>query len=127
MLDCSLENIARLFPLLFSEKKLDEWFSLFDEKALIVRLEEGKPVTCLNIREAMPEQREYADENSFFNEEWDKVEIHRYGNMAVIKADYILTVDSEIRKGLDVLTLCQDDQGWRIINLVYEQKEFIRR
>jgi hypothetical protein len=123
----SLEDIAKLYPLLYSQKHIDEWFNLFDESALVVRVEDGQPITCLNIREAMPEQWEYANENSFFNEEWEQVEIYRFGNVAVIKANYILTVDFEIRKGVDVLTLCRDHQGWRIINLTYEQKEFVQK
>ena len=124
---CNLEDVAKLYPLLYSQKRLDEWFNLFDKSALVVRVEDDQPITCLNIREAMPEQRKYANENSFFDEEWENVETYRYGNIAVIKANYILIVDLEIRKGIDVLTLCQDNQGWRIINLTYEQKELIRR
>lgn len=122
-----IEEIARLYPLLFSQKRLDEWFHLFDERALVVRVQSGQPVTCQNIRDAMPEQVEYADENDFFEETWENVEIYRYGNIGVIKADYTLAVDTETRKGIDVLTVCRDDVEWRISNLTYEQTEYIRK
>lgn len=93
----------------------------------MVRVENGQPLSCLCIIDAMPEQREYAAENEMFSEEWHDVEISQYGNMAVLKADYILTTDREIRKGIDLLTLCRDERGWLIANLTYEQKEFILR
>jgi len=123
----SLEEISGLYPVLYSQKRLDEWLSLFDERAMMVRVEDGQPITCLNILDAMPEQREYAAENEFLMEEWDQVEINPYGNIAVIKADYILKADHEIRKGIDVLTLCRDNRGWLITNLTYEQKGFVPR
>ena len=75
----------------------------------------------------MPEQREYARENRTLLETWEHVDIHRYGNIAVIKADYSLTADHEIRKGVDVLTLVNGDNGWRIISIAYEQTETTRR
>jgi hypothetical protein len=121
----SLEEIAKFYPLLYSQKRLDEWLSLFDKRAMIVRVEYGQPVSCLNIIEGMPEQRTYAAENEFFFEEWHDVEIREYGNIAMLVANYILTTDHEIRKGVDMLTLCRDDRGWLITNLTYEQKEFI--
>jgi hypothetical protein len=123
----SLEDIEKKYPLLYSQKRLDEWQSLFDEKAIMVRVEAGKPVSCLSIIDGMPEQREYAAENTIFAEAWKHVEIRKYGNIAVIKADYTLTTDHEIRKGVDILTLCCDSRGWLITNLTYEQKEFIAR
>lgn len=123
----SLQEIIEYYPLFYSEKRLDEWQGLFDERATIVRVEEGKPISSLNVVEAMPEQREYAEENRIFRETWDQVEIKQYGNIAVVKADYVLTTDHEIRKGIDILTLCFYEKGWRITNLTYEQKEFIVR
>jgi hypothetical protein len=75
----------------------------------------------------MPEQREYARENHILLETWEHVDIHRYGNIAVIKADYSLTADHEIRKGVDVLTLVNGDNGWRIISITYEQTEMTQR
>jgi hypothetical protein len=123
----SLEDIVKLYPLYYSQKRMDEWQGLFDERAIMVKVEKEKPVSCLSIIEGMPEQREYAAENKTFIEEWQNVEITQYGNIAVIKADYILTTDHEIRKGADVLTLCSDCDGWLITNLTYEQKEFIIR
>lgn len=123
----SLQEIIEDYPLFYSEKRLDEWQGLFDERATIVRVEEGKPISSLNVVEAMPEQREYAEENRIFRETWDQVEIKQYGNIAVVKADYVLTTDHEIRKGIDILTLCFYEKGWWITNLTYEQKEFIVR
>lgn len=123
----SIEAIAKLYPLLFSQKRLDEWFNLFDERAMIVRVEDGQPVTCQNINDAMPEQLEYADENDYFKETWENIEIYRYGNIGLIKASYTLAVDTETRKGIDVLTVCQDGEEWRITSLTYEQTEYIRK
>lgn len=123
----SLEEIARLYPLLYTQKNFEEWLNLFDKRATIVRVEQGKPVACLNVLDALPEQQEYAAENEYFMEEWDRVAIMPYGNIAVIKADYILTTDNEIRKGIDVLSLCRDSRGWFIASLAYEQTEFISR
>ena len=122
-----LEEIVRLYPLLYTQKRLDDWLLLFDERAIIVRTEAGQPVSCQHIHDAMPEQREYAAENNMFEETWEQVEIHQYGNLAVIKANYTLTVDSEIRKGIDILTLHRSHEGWRIVNLAYEQQEYSRR
>ena len=123
----ALEEIARSYPVLFSQKRFEEWLSLFDPRAMMVRVENGRPVSCRGIFDGMPEQREYAAENEIFSEEWHGVEIRQYGNIAVLKADYILTTDREIRKGLDLLTLCRDSHGWLITNLTYEQRELIER
>ena len=122
-----LEDVIELYPLLFTQKRLDEWLQLFDKRAVVVRIEAGQPVACQNIHDAMPEQREYAAENSLFEEKWEQVRIHQYGNLAVIRANYTLTVDSETRKGFDVLTLCRTNEEWKIIHLAYEQQEYSRR
>src|SRR6185437_2446990 len=87
------QSIASLYPALYSQKRLDEWQALFDPRALAVRTERGGPTTYQNIHDAMPEQREYADENNRFVETWDNIQIHQFDNIAVIKADYTLTVD----------------------------------
>ena len=120
-----LEDIITLYPQLYSQKRLDAWQGLFDDRAMIIRVVKGSPVSILNIREAMPEQWAYVSENKIINEVWDRIEIQKFGNIAVIKAAYSLTADHEVRNGTDVLTLvCQDD-GWRIVNLVYEQIQYI--
>jgi len=125
--DEALEEIARAYPLLYSQKKMDEWQNLFSAKALVVRVEEGKPASYLTICEAMPEQIEYASENELFLETWESVEINRYGNIAVMKADYTLRTDHEIRRGVDCLNLCRDQRRWLITCLTYEQKELMKR
>ena len=123
----SLEQISRLYPLLYSGKQLSEWSHLFDERATIVIVKDGHPLACRTLIDGMREQMEYAAENEIFVEEWHDVEIRQYGRVAVMKADYVLTVDHEIRKGVDVLTLCHDERGWLITNLTFEQKELISR
>lgn len=123
----TLEVITSLYPQLYTEKRLTEWQGLFYEQALVIRTEQGSATSVLTLRDAMPEQREYAMENTLLLEEWDNIEIHRYGNIAIIKADYSLTADVEIRKGVDVLTLVNEPEGWRIVNLVYEQTHRIQR
>lgn len=123
----TLETIIQLYPRLYSEKRLDEWLELFDENATVARVESGGKAVCSSILEAMPEQREYAADHEIFEEVWESVEVHRYGQLAIIKADYILTVDSEERRGVDVLTLVFGAKGWKITHLAYEQKSLTRR
>lgn len=123
----SLESIVELYPRLYSQKRLDEWMDLFDKRAIMVRVQKGNPVSFVSITEGITEQREYAAENALFDEKWHHVKINRHGNIAVIKANYILTAEREIRKGIDVLTLCCRDGGWRIVCLAYEQKGMVRR
>ena len=62
-------RIAVLYPQLYSAKRLDEWQALFADAAMAVRSEPGAATTFLNIHDAMPEQREYAAENTTFLEE----------------------------------------------------------
>ncbi|HPV49664.1 MAG TPA: hypothetical protein PLB14_08150 [Smithellaceae bacterium] len=125
LLPLTPERIAYLYPKLFSEKRFDEWLELFDGRAILVKAEKGRPVSCMNIMDVMDEQREYAAENATFLETWHKLEIRIYGSVAILSADYVLTTDHEIRKGVDILTLCSDERGWLIYNLTYEQKELI--
>ena len=123
----TIETVVQLYPRLYSEKRLDEWLELFDENATVVRVESGGKAVCSFIQEAMPEQREYAADNEIFEEVWEAVEVQRHGQLAIIKADYILTVDSEERRGVDVLTLVFGANGWKITHLAYEQKSLTRR
>jgi hypothetical protein len=123
----TLETVIQLYPRLYSEKRLDEWVELFDENATVARVESGGKAVCSSIREAMPEQREYAADNEIFGEAWEAVQVHRYGQLAIIKADYILTVDNEERRGVDVLTLVFGTSGWKITHLAYEQKCLTQR
>ena len=58
-----------------------------------------------------------------FHEKWDKVRINKHGRIATVVANYTLTADKEVRQGMDVITLLMDGDSWRIISLVYEQKE----
>jgi hypothetical protein len=124
----TLDDIATLYPKLYSEKRLDEWQALFDPRAIAVKMEAGAITHCQNIHDAMPEQREYAADNRLLLEEWDHVDVQRHGrDIAIIKANYSLTTEHEIRRGIDVLTLVRGADGWRIINLAYEQSEFVQR
>ncbi len=116
------ERIAALYPRLYSEKRFDEWQALFEPRALVVRVEAGS-VTSQTIEEAMGEQKEYAAESHRFDEQWRDVEIRRHGGIAVIRAGYTLTTDREIRRGTDVLTLVEGEDGWRIALLAYEQTD----
>jgi hypothetical protein len=121
------KSIARLYPLLYSQKRFDEWMSLFDERAMMVRVEKGEPISCMRIIDGITEQIEYGAENKLFLEKWHHVKITQNGNIAVLKANYILTTDKEIRKGVDILTLCCNEHGWLITNLTYEQNEIVTR
>jgi putative heme iron utilization protein len=112
---------------LFNDNRFDEWAQLFTPRAILTRIERGKQTTTFTLAEALPEQTEYAEENDLFHEVWSNVEVCNYGNIAVIKADYCLNVDHEIREGVDVLTLINEGCGWKINTLSYEQLRLIEK
>jgi len=121
----TIEKFIELYPLLFSQKRLLEWRELFSAKAIMVKVNKKEKTSFLTIDEAMPEQIEYAEENTVFEEIWTNAQTNYYGNIAVVKVDYTLTANNEIREGVDVATLSYDDiQGWKIISLIYEQTKF---
>ena len=117
----SPERIAELYPALFSAREFRRWQALFDRRATLARIESGVPVEIQSLADAMPEQVAYAGENHDFVETWHNVRIQRQGQLAVVIADYSLTVDHEIRTGTDLLTLACDGGRWRILHLAYEQ------
>ncbi|OOZ39237.1 hypothetical protein BOW53_12305 [Solemya pervernicosa gill symbiont] len=117
----SPELLVDLYPRLFSEKRFTEWRQLFADKAVMARSEAGTEAWVEPIDAALPEQEEYGEENSRFEELWFNTRIERSGNIAVIFANYRFTVDHEVREGVDVLTLIGDARGWKIVSLVYEQ------
>ena len=121
----SVQQLATLYPTLFSRKQLTDWREMFDDSAVVARAEHGTNTWVITIDDAMPEQIEYAEENELFLEEWSDIQIHEYGSIATLAASYTLTTDHEIRKGTDVVTLIRDNQGWRIVSLAYEQDELI--
>ncbi len=121
----SVEQLATLYPILFSQKQLSQWRGMFDANAVVARAEHGTNTWVIHIDDAMPEQIEYAEENEHFIEEWSNIRIQEYGSIATLAASYILTTDHEIRKGTDVVTLIRDNEGWRIVSLAYEQDELI--
>jgi hypothetical protein len=123
----SPEEIADLYPRLLSGRRFAEWAGLFAEGAIIVRVEAGAPTRIQSVAAALPEQIEYGEENRHFVESWKDVSIVRTGNLAVVTARYVLDVDHETRRGLDVLTLVGDGRGWRIASLAYEQHELLAK
>jgi hypothetical protein len=123
----SPEELAELYPRLLSERRFDDWAGLFAEGAIIVRVEAGAPTRIQSVAAALPEQIEYGEENSHFVESWEDVSIVRMGSLAVITARYFLDVDHETRRGIDILTLVDARQGWRIATLAYEQHEFLAK
>jgi hypothetical protein len=123
----SPEEIAELYPRLLSERRFVEWAGLFAEGAIIARVEAGVPTRAQTVAAALPEQIEYGEENCHFVESWDDVSVVRTGNLAVVTARYVLDVDRETRRGVDILTLVGDGRGWRIASLAYEQHELIAK
>ena len=121
----TLDDIVRLYPLLYTQKRLRDWFQLFDERAVAIRVASATTTSFQDIRAALPEQEEYQSENDTMVETWESVEIYQYGSLATIKADYVLVADRETRKGVDLLTLTNGTRGWRIVSLAYEQTELI--
>ena len=117
----SLAEFCKLYPMLFSQKRMDEWRAMFDDRAVMARAEEGTNTWVIAIDEAMDEQRQYAEENTTFEEQWNNIRVNEYANIATVVADYTLTADKEVRRGIDVVTLLRDSEGWRVVSLVYEQ------
>ncbi|MDQ1340236.1 MAG: hypothetical protein QG567_1393 [Campylobacterota bacterium] len=116
-----LDDIIENYPKYFSQKKFTQWRSLFDDNAKMIKVEGRRMVSFTSLYGAMPEQREYGKENKIFIEKWYGIEKHEYGNLATIKANYSLITDKEKREGVDVLTLHKGENGWKIVNLTYEQ------
>ncbi len=123
----TLSQFIEYYPKLFSQKNFTAWRTLFDDHATMTKVQASKLSSTTYIDEAMPEQIEYGNENDTFIEEWNHVESHEYGNIAIVKANYTLTVDAEIREGVDIVTLLKNKDGWKIINLVYEETKLIKR
>ena len=123
----TLSQFIEYYPKLFSQKNFTAWRKLFDDHATMTKVQSSKLASATIIDAAMPEQIEYGKENNTFIEKWDHIEFHKYGNIAIVKANYTLTVDTEIREGIDVVTLFKNEEGWQIINLVYEETKFIKR
>ena len=123
----SPEELAELYPRLLSERRFDEWAGLFAEGAMIARVETDMPTAIQSVAAALPEQIEYGEENRRFVETWKDVSIVRTGSLAVVTARYVLDVDHETRRGVDILTLVGDRRGWRIASLAYEQHELVAK
>ncbi len=123
----SPEELAELYPRLLSERRFAEWAGLFAEGATIARVETGVPTAIQSVVAALPEQIEYGEENRRFVETWKDVSIVRTGSLAVVTARYVLDVDHETRRGVDILTLVGDRRGWRIASLAYEQHELVAK
>lgn len=123
MQSLSPESVSALFPRLYSHGRLEQWRSLFHEQAVNIRVETvaHPPVSFSGLDAMMAEQQEYVAANRHVEESWDNIEIHQFGNIAVVKADYTLEVDRETRKGVDVLTLVRTGGRWQIAVLAYEQ------
>jgi hypothetical protein len=123
----SPEELAALYPRLLTARRFDQWAALFAEGAIITRVEAGAPTRVQSVAAALPEQIEYGEENRHFVESWEDVSIVRTGNLAVVTARYVLDVDHETRRGMDILTLVGDRGGWRIACLAYEQHELLAK
>lgn len=131
----SLRTIADLYPVHYSKKLFSEWRNLFHDEAIVIRLERGRQPRIQSIDAAMPEQIEYGHENQLFIETWHDIDIKIRENTAIIIADYMLEVDLEIRKGVDILTLAKvnsksgpkDCEVWKIVTLTYEEKECLEK
>jgi hypothetical protein len=123
----SPEELAALYPRLLTARRFDRWAALFAEGAIITRVEAGAPTRVQSVAAALPEQIEYGEENRHFVESWEDVSIVRTGNLAVVTARYVLDVDHETRRGMDILTLVGDRGGWRIACLAYEQHELLAK
>lgn len=121
----NLDHIIENYPKYFSQKKFMKWRSLFDNNANISKIEGNSLVYSMHIDDALPEQIEYGIDTKMFIEEWENIEKYEYGNIGVIKANYSLMTYKEKREGVDILTLHKGKNGWRIVNLIYEQTNLI--
>jgi len=69
------------------------------------------PVSSPGNDDALPEHRACAPEDTIFLEEWSGVNEHVCGSIVVMKADYRLETNGEIREGVDLLTLAVAEGG----------------
>ena len=122
----TLSQFIEYYPKLFSHKNFNTWRKLFDDQATMTKIQSNILYSTTSIDKAMPEQIAYGNEHRTFIEEWDHIEAHEYGNIAIVKANYKLTVDIEIREGIDVITLFQNKKGWHIVSLVYEETKYTK-
>ena len=122
----SIEDIITSYPKFYSEKRLDLWRCLFSDQATVVRTESGRPAVSFGIEQMMQAQSRFVSDSERIEEKWDRVEVHRFGTIALVKANYRLVTDHEVREGIDVLTLIRQLHGWKICCLAYEQTGFSR-
>lgn len=116
--------IAQHYPLYLTQKNFVGWRALFHETANIVRLEKNVQVEVFGLNDCVKEQQTYALQAKVFTETWSEVSVQQQGEIAIIKANYLLIADREQREGLDVLVVAQTEQGWRIMSLFDEQTQF---
>ena len=123
------ESVGALFPLLYTQRRIDDWQALFHPQAPAIRVEQRATpeIAFFSLGAMLAGQQDYQRENRHIHERWDNVEVHRFGNIAVVRADYVLEADHEVRRGCDVLTMARAGDTWRIVSLVYEQTSLAGR
>lgn len=122
----TLDAVARAYPRLFSAHRFDELGALFDPSGSIWMISAGKASRGpLSIRPFMDRHKRLARNYPDMRETWDKIEINNFGRIGVVSAEYSLLVAGKVRKGVDVLILTKRPAGWRIVDLLFEEREVI--
>jgi hypothetical protein len=122
----TLDAVARAYPRFFSEHRFDKLSALFDPSGAIWVTSAGDPSHGpLSIRPFLERQKRLARNYPDMRETWDNVQINNLGHIGVVSAEYSLHVAGKIRKGVDVLILTKRQGGWRIVDLLFEEREVI--
>lgn len=119
----TIDEIVEAYPRLYSGRQFESWRKLFRKEAILGRGGIDGNAWIVGIEQAAKSQKEFAAGRLVFCEEWDNVEISRYGNIAVVVARYTLAADEDIRTGTDALLLMRGPEGWRIAALVYDENK----
>jgi acyl-coenzyme A synthetase/AMP-(fatty) acid ligase/D-alanine-D-alanine ligase-like ATP-grasp enzyme len=116
-----IEDLPERYTRLYSERRFDEWRQLFTGTAVILRRDHQGRQTVMGLDQAVHLYRQHAAKCRFIEETWSEVEIRPYGQFATLKAQYRLVSDRDVREGVDLLTLVQEQGEWKIASLAYEQ------
>lgn len=117
----SPQALPDLYTRLYSERRFDEWRRLFDDAAVVVRVDASGARQTASIDAATASYARHATSCREILETWTSVNIQAHGDLAILSARYTLHTDGVTREGIDLLTLCRGPRGWKIACLAYQQ------
>jgi len=109
----------------YSNERLTELRQLFVAEAVVATDgSQGTRQSVCSIDEWLENTKEYVfDENEHLSDVLSNREIHVFRNMAYAVCDYVYTSDTEIGRGVDVLTFLKIRDHWRIVSLQFTGDE----